>query len=150
VEAYALNNRTSIVRHRISKQAFSKLETLCFLRGPCREVIKGEGKYHPCYPCAGGVEYFHRDPASLRWRRKGKSQVSYIKVWSQVPSDSNPRKTALARASSIYKRQTHPLVREGALQKQGRNSQTIINIWSWAPAGTRHQDLLIDRPSVAM
>jgi hypothetical protein len=42
--------------------------------------------------------------------------------------ESNPRKTALARASGIYKRQTRPLVREGAPQKQDRNCQTVINI----------------------
>jgi hypothetical protein len=31
---------------------------------------------------------------------------------------SDPRKTALARTSSIYKRQIRPLVREGAPQKK--------------------------------
>jgi hypothetical protein len=35
-----------------------------------------------------------------------------------VPRDSDPRKTALARASSIYKRHTRPLVREGAPQNK--------------------------------
>jgi hypothetical protein len=54
--------------------------------------------------------------------------------------DSNPRKTALARTSSIYKRQTRPPVREGAPQKEDSNSQTVINIWSWASDGARHQD----------
>jgi hypothetical protein len=44
VEAYVRNNKTSIARQRISKQAFSKIEMLCFLRGPCRVVIKGEGR----------------------------------------------------------------------------------------------------------
>jgi hypothetical protein len=34
-EACARNNRTSTVRQRISKQAFSTIEGLCFLRGPC-------------------------------------------------------------------------------------------------------------------
>jgi hypothetical protein len=52
--------------------------------------------------------------------------------------------------SIIENRQTHHLVREGAPQKQDRNSQTIINIWSWAPDGARHQGLLIDWPSVTM
>jgi hypothetical protein len=51
---------------------------------------------------------------------------------------------------SIYKRQTRPLVREGAPQKQDRNCQTVINIWSWVLDGARHQDLLTDWPSVAM
>jgi hypothetical protein len=72
-------------------------------------------------PCGGGVEYLHRDPASRRRRRKGKPQLWDSKIWSQVPRDSHPTKTALARASSIYKRQTRPLVREGAPQVQDRN-----------------------------
>jgi hypothetical protein len=38
--------------------------------------------------------------------------------------DSDQRKIALARASSIYKRQTRPLVREGASQEQHRNCHT--------------------------
>jgi hypothetical protein len=41
-EAQASNNRTSIARQRISKQAFSTVERLCFLRGPYRGVIKGQ------------------------------------------------------------------------------------------------------------
>jgi hypothetical protein len=44
---------------------------------------------------------------------------------------------------------TRPLVREGAPQ-QDRNCQRVINIWSWAPDGARHQDLPTDWPSVAM
>jgi hypothetical protein len=40
------------------------------------------------------------------------------------------RKIALAKATSIYKRQTRPLVREGSQQKQDRNCQTAINIWT--------------------
>jgi hypothetical protein len=55
--------------------------------------------------------------------------------------------TALARTSSIYKRQTRPLVRESGPQKQDRNCQTVINIRSWAPDRARHQDLLTDRQS---
>jgi hypothetical protein len=72
------------------------------------------------YQCGGWVEYLHRDPASRRRRRKGKSHIWDSKIWSRVQRDSDPRKTALARTSSIYKRQT------------------------------RHQNLLTDRPSVAM
>jgi hypothetical protein len=68
--------------------------------------------------CGGWVEYLHRDPASRRRRRKGKSQIWDSKIWSRVPRDSYPRKTALASASSIYKRQTCPLVREGAPQNK--------------------------------
>jgi hypothetical protein len=49
-EAYARKNNTSIARQRISKQAFSRIETLCFLRGPCRGVIKGRRKsFESCF-----------------------------------------------------------------------------------------------------
>jgi hypothetical protein len=41
-----------------------------------------------------------------------------------------PEKDYAGETSSIYKRQTRPLVREGAPQKQDRNCQRIINIWS--------------------
>jgi hypothetical protein len=34
-ELYAHKNRMSIARQWISKQAFSTIERLCFLRGPC-------------------------------------------------------------------------------------------------------------------
>jgi hypothetical protein len=52
--------------------------------------------------------------------------------------------------SAAFKKQTRPLVREGAPETQDRNCQRVINIWSWAPDGARHQDLQIDWPSVAM
>jgi hypothetical protein len=48
--------------------------------------------------------------------------------------ESHPRKTALARASSIYKRQTRPLVRQGAPQKQDRDCQRALDTktyWLW-------------------
>jgi hypothetical protein len=103
-----------------------------------------------CHPCGGGVEYLHRSPASCRKQRKRKSQIWDSKIWSRVPKDSDPRKTTLARSSSIYKRQTRPLIREDAPQKPDRNCQRVINIWPWAADGGWHQDLLIDWPSVAM
>jgi hypothetical protein len=65
-------------------------------------------------PCGGGVEYLHRDPASRRRRRKGKSRIWDSKIWSRVQRDLDPIMTALARASSNCKRQIHPLVRENA------------------------------------
>jgi hypothetical protein len=89
------------------------------------------------YPCGGGVEYLHRDPASRRRRQKGKSQIWDSKIWSQVPGDSDPRKTALTSASSTYKRQTQPLVREGAPQEQDRNchtsNQDLVVSPRWVP-----------------
>jgi hypothetical protein len=32
-------------------------------------------------PCGGGIEYLHRDPASRRRQRKGKSQIWDSKIW---------------------------------------------------------------------
>jgi hypothetical protein len=46
-------------------------------------------------------------------------QVKY--VWSWVPRDSAPRRTALARTISNWKRQTRPLVREGVPHQQTRS-----------------------------
>jgi hypothetical protein len=63
------------------------------------------------------------------------------------PKGSDPRKTALARVSSIYKRQIRPLVREAGPQKQDRNCQTVIIIWLWAP---RLTDWLTDWLSAAL
>jgi hypothetical protein len=106
-----------------------------FLRGPCRDFIrKGQsqllGTFLKALPCGGGVEYLHRDPASRRRRRKGKSQIWDSKIWPRVLRDSDPKMTALARASGHFKQQTCPLVREGAPNQQTRNCQTIIKIWS--------------------
>jgi hypothetical protein len=80
-------------------------------------------------PCGGGVEYLHRDPASRKRRRKGKSQNWDSKIWSRDPRDKGPRKTALARTNSIYKRQIRPLVREGASEKQDHTCQRVINTY---------------------
>jgi hypothetical protein len=89
----------------------------CFSAVSVRGFIREIGIPKKSYLCGGGVEYLHRDPASRRRRRNGKSQIRDSKIWSRVPRDSDPRKTALARPSSIYKRQTRTLVREGAPQK---------------------------------
>jgi hypothetical protein len=54
------------------------------------------------------------------------------------------------------KRQTWPLVREGAPRRHDSNRQTVTNIWSWwscEPEGARYQniltDWLTDRPTVS-
>jgi hypothetical protein len=41
------------------------------------------------------------------------------------PKGLGPEKDCAGKASSMYKRQTRPLVREGSPQKQGRNCQKI-------------------------
>jgi hypothetical protein len=84
-------------------------------------------------PCEGGVEYLHRNPASRRRRRKGKSRIWDSTLWSRVPRESDPKMSALERARSNCKRQTRPLVRQGASHQQTSNYLTVIKIWSWAP-----------------
>jgi hypothetical protein len=39
------------------------------------DYISGRTDKKEFNPCGGGVEYLHRDPASRRRRRKGKSQI---------------------------------------------------------------------------
>jgi hypothetical protein len=104
----------------------STVESMCFLWSWSVPRLYKRVESEAKKPFGGGVEYLHRDPASSRRRRKRKSQIWDSKIWSRVRRDSDPRKTALARASSIYKRQTRTLVREGVPQKQDRNCQTII------------------------
>jgi hypothetical protein len=102
-----------------------------FLCCPCQGYILRTSSSSPVRdPCGGGVEYLHCDPASRRRRRKGKSQIWDSKIWPRVLRDSDPKMTALARASRNCKQQTRPLVREGAPNQQTRNCQTIIKIWS--------------------
>jgi hypothetical protein len=92
------------------------------------------------------------------WQHK-KKQKSWHRtnIWPWVPAGLDAKNdragclpavsycSALLCGSGIYKRQTRPLVRENAPQKQYRNSQTVINIWSLAQDGARQQDLLTDR-----
>jgi hypothetical protein len=48
------------------------------------------------------------------------------------------------RGPAAYTKDTRPLVTEGPPEKQDRNCQTVINIWSCFPDGAGLQDLLID------
>jgi hypothetical protein len=76
-------------------------------------IILGKLYYWSCFFCGAlsgemtGVSYciyriyLHRDRASRRRRRKAKSQIWDSTIWSRVSRESDPRKTRLARASSI-------------------------------------------------
>jgi hypothetical protein len=72
--------------------------------------------------------------------KKGSLKSETVK-YGRKSQGTRTEKTALARASGTYKRQTRPLVREGAPQNQERNCQTYsvfraeIKIWSQAPNG---------------
>jgi hypothetical protein len=118
-----------IIKQRFGKHGPAEtnpraLEERCFRWRPRLSVILKKINFSSASPCGGGVEYLHRDPASRRRRRNGKSQMWDSKIWSRVPRASDPRMTALARTSSSCKRQTRPLVREGAPQVQDRNCHT--------------------------
>jgi hypothetical protein len=73
------------------------------------------------HPCGGGS-----NTSTVILRVVGGDEKGSLK--SETVKYGRERKTALARTSSIYKRQTRHLVIEGAPQKQGRNCQTVINI----------------------
>jgi hypothetical protein len=70
------------------------------------------------------------------------------------PKGLGPRKTALARASGTYKRQTRPLVREGVPRNQERNCHTYSVFRTETKSGRKprmgalYQDRLADLPSV--
>jgi hypothetical protein len=104
----------TIAMQRLGKQTLNNRATVC--RGVHAEEL----------PWRPSAECLHRDPASRKKRRNGKSQIWDSEILSRVPRDSDPRKTELGRPSSIYNRQTRPLVREGAPQKQDRNCQIVI------------------------
>jgi hypothetical protein len=110
----------------------------------------------------GGFGYLHRIPASRRRRRKwnsvpggitgppcsyintgtwpsrlGESRIRDSKVWSWVSQDSDPRMTVLARPSTNCKRQTCPLVREGATHQQTRNTNKNLVLGPRWELGTK-------------
>jgi hypothetical protein len=60
------------------------------------------------------------------------------------PKGLRPEKDYASEGQQHIHKTDPPLVREGAPQKQDRNCQRVINIWSLASGGARHQDLLID------
>jgi hypothetical protein len=122
VDAYRLIQYK--VRLRVSGQATDVSKVTSTLnKEPCREE-----RIH--LPCAGGVEYFHCSPASRRRRRKGKPLFSDNKKWSRVPRDSDPRMTALARASSnINDRPVLSSERAHHINKTA-TVLTVIKIWS--------------------
>jgi hypothetical protein len=123
----ATNTQTSI-DEPVSMQRICKYATIVVHRNGV--LCSARAKY------GDGVEYLHRSLACRRRRREGKSRIRGSKIWSRVPGDLGPRITALTRASSNYKRQTCPLVRERARDiNKIRNCLTVIKIWSWSPDG---------------
>jgi hypothetical protein len=106
------------------------------LEWPCRLIAGSKlllcSALQGAVPVCGRVENLHCEPASRRRRRKVKSQIWESKLGPRFLRDSDPKLTALAKASSNSKRQTRPLVREGTPNQQTHKCQTIINILSLA------------------
>jgi hypothetical protein len=61
---------------------------------------------------------------------KGSLESETVKCGYESHGTRTPKITALGMARSNSKRQTRPLVREGAAHEQPRNCLTIIKIWS--------------------
>jgi hypothetical protein len=83
-------NMHATIEEPISKQPIGKhttigvlLETVFSIRSVQRGFTERVSwELAVSNPCGGGVEYLHRDPASRRRRRKGKSQIWDSKIWS--------------------------------------------------------------------
>jgi hypothetical protein len=114
-----LNKHVSAETNIRNKRAVFSVR--CVPRGYKKE--KKEVRFHPC---PGGVKYLHRDPATRR-------SLKYETV--KYGCESQGTRTRERLRCSIYRRQTRPLVREGAPQKQDHTCHTVINIWSWAQMG---------------
>jgi hypothetical protein len=84
--------------------------------------------------------------------KKGSLKFETVKYGREAQrTRTRTRERLLDKGQQHIQKTDRPLVREGAPpKKQNRNSQTVKNIWSWAPDGARHQDLLTDWPSVAI
>jgi hypothetical protein len=77
---------------------------------------------------------------------KGSLKSETVK-YGLKPQGTRTRERLRWQGPQHIKKQTRPLIREGATQEQDRNCHTVINIWSWAADGAGLQDLLTDRQS---
>jgi hypothetical protein len=62
------NNRTCIARRRLSKQTFSTLERLCFVRGLCEVVVKPSFETPACQDMSFGAEELTREWSDPTYR----------------------------------------------------------------------------------
>jgi hypothetical protein len=98
------------------------IKRLHFLLWSVPNGYKGHGRsYESVLPCGGGVEYFHRDPASRRRRRKGKSRVWDSKIWFE--SQGTPTEKECAGKGQQHIQKTDPPARQRGrpIKKQDRN-----------------------------
>jgi hypothetical protein len=83
------------------------------------------------HPLSGGYKYGEIEC----WRGPAANLLNYTKAAQVTKTNDRP-----------------DLSSEGApdIEKRISNSQIVINVWSWAPDGARHQDRLTDWPSVVI
>jgi hypothetical protein len=119
------------------------------VRGACRDNMREYGNGNWLDQCGGRVEYLRCGPASRRRRQKGRFKSETVKYGREAQGTRTLERLRCKGQQHIQK--TDPSSRQrGRLTNQDCICQTVTNIWSWAPDGARHQDLLTDRPSVAM
>jgi hypothetical protein len=81
---------------------------------------------------------------------KGNLKSETVK-YSHESQETRTRERLCWRGPAAYIKDRPVLSSEKAPhKKQDRNCRRVINIWSWAPDGARHQDLQIDWRSVAI
>jgi hypothetical protein len=87
------------------------------------------------YPCGGGVEYLHRDPASRRRRQKG-SLISETVKYGLKSQGTRTRKRLRWQGPAAYTKDKPDLSSERAPHKNKTVIVTqVIKIWSQAPDG---------------
>jgi hypothetical protein len=167
----------TVAMQRAIHTANSSGAVFSVLRGPCLDFIREtvwRNKGTPIIKKSPTPPFYQR----RNNERREKKSWHWTNIWSWVPAGLDARSDragwlpAVSYCSALLwpteftlwqmtyycrkglwqktERQTRPLVREGAPQKQDHNCQIVINIWSWAPDEARHQDWLAGWPSVAM
>jgi hypothetical protein len=90
----------------------------CFLWGLCWRFLGDSGGHLQSHLCGSGVEYLHRDPASRKRRRKGKSQIWDSKKTVASPKGLGPKKDCTGKGQRHIQK-TNPSSRQ-----RGRPTET--------------------------
>jgi hypothetical protein len=108
----------TVAMQRRDKHTLTTIEGLCFLLGPCGGVnLKTIG-------ATGRLE-----SETLKYGRESQG--------------TQTREKDCAGKGQQHRKKTDPSSRQRG-RPTDRNCHTVINIWSWAPDGARHQDSLTD------
>jgi hypothetical protein len=111
---------------RRCKYDFPTIERLCFLRGPCRGVIRGHRQETLLNAVWRRGRVLQRDPEIRRRRRNLKSErVKY----GQESKGTRTRERLRWQGPAAYETDRPVLSSErGGPKKRDRNCQTVINI----------------------